>query len=361
FTYTGSRAGTDTAVAKFVNNEGITQSSNTVTAEWRGAANAPTLLSVSPADGTYGGTTALSARLTAEGAPLAGRNVTFTLNGAAVGVAITDAAGVAAVANVGLAGIDAGAYPNAVVANFAGDTGHSPSSGAAALTVRRAASRVVADGGVLANNAPAMLTATLFDSNSQPLAGRAVTLTLGTGPSAQTCVATTDAAGRAVCRIERVSQPLGPGTVSAGFAGDTNYLPSAGNAATLVYEFPAAGSFVVGDLSATAGQRVTFWGAQWWKANALSGGPAPSSFKGFADVFVPAACGGTWTAGPGNSSGPPRRLPSYMAVPVSGSVTKSGATLSGRASRVVIVKTDPGYDADPGHAGTGTVVAVLCP
>jgi hypothetical protein len=27
---------------------------------------------------------------------------------------------------------------------------------------------------------------------------------------------------------------------------------------------------------------------------------------------------------------------------------------------IVIVRTDAGYDSNPGHAGTGTVVAVFC-
>jgi hypothetical protein len=28
---------------------------------------------------------------------------------------------------------------------------------------------------------------------------------------------------------------------------------------------------------------------------------------------------------------------------------------------MVIVHTDPGYDPNPGHEGTGTVTAVVCP
>ncbi len=40
---------------------------------------------------------------------------------------------------------------------------------------------------------------------------------------------------------------------------------------------------------------------------------------------------------------------------------KTGSTISGNVARIVIVKTAPGYDSDPGHAGTGTVVAVWCP
>ena len=42
-------------------------------------------------------------------------------------------------------------------------------------------------------------------------------------------------------------------------------------------------NFVVGDGNATLGTHVTFWGAQWWKLNSLSGGTAPAAFKGFAN------------------------------------------------------------------------------
>ena len=49
-----------------------------------------------------------------------------------------------------------------------------------------------------------------------------------------------------------------------------------------------------------------------------------------------------------------------MAVIASSSITKSGATISGNVPKIVIVKTNPGYEPSPGHAGTGTVVAVFC-
>ncbi len=94
----------------------------------------------------------------------------------------------------------------------------------------------------------------------------------------------------------------------------------------------------------------------------MTGGSAPSSFKGFADKISanPPVCGGRWTASPGNSSSPPGTIPAYMAVIVSSEVTKSGSTISGDIKEIVIVKTDPGYQPDPGHPGTGTVVGVLC-
>ncbi len=122
------------------------------------------------------------------------------------------------------------------------------------------------------------------------------------------------------------------------------------------------GSFVIGDLDAVVGNHVTFWGAQWWRLNHLSEGSAPASFKGFANSPNPnpPACGGTWQSDPGNSSGPPESLPDDITVIVSSSITQSGSIISGDLPMMVIVHTDPGYEPNPGHEGTGTVTAVVC-
>ncbi len=124
----------------------------------------------------------------------------------------------------------------------------------------------------------------------------------------------------------------------------------------------SAGSFVIGDGNAGIGTSVTFWGAQWWTANTLSGGLAPASFKGFANTpETSPACGTNWLTGPGNSSGPPPGpLPEFIDVIVTSHVTQLGSTISGDTQKVVVVKTDSGYAPDPGHAGTGTVVEVVC-
>jgi hypothetical protein len=49
-----------------------------------------------------------------------------------------------------------------------------------------------------------------------------------------------------------------------------------------------------------------------------------------------------------------------MAVVVPSTVTQSGSTISGNSVHIEIVKTNPGYAPDPGHPGTGTIVAQLC-
>ncbi len=118
---------------------------------------------------------------------------------------------------------------------------------------------------------------------------------------------------------------------------------------------PAQGSFVIGDQNAQLDAHVTFWGAQWWKDNALSGGDAPASFKGWADVVDP-TCAQPWTTRPGNSSFPPAATGDTIAVLVASRVDKSGPVISGDATELALVAVDPGYAADPGHPGTGTIV-----
>jgi hypothetical protein len=136
-------------------------------------------------------------------------------------------------------------------------------------------------------------------------------------------------------------------------------LATATSTAMVFGAAPGGGAFVVGDKSATG--TVQFWGAQWSKANDLSGGNAPASFKGFAQSATAPSCGSGWSTEPGNSASPPAGpLPAYMAVVVASSISKSGLQISGDTKHVVIVKTDPGYTGDPGSAGIGTVVATIC-
>ena len=142
---------------------------------------------------------------------------------------------------------------------------------------------------------------------------------------------------------------------------DRNTTNNTSSTKALVFCVAAGGNFVIGDLNAAVGTAVTFWGAQWWKLNSLSGGSAPAAFKGFETTPATATCGTNWTTGPGNSPPPPPGpLPSLMAVLVSSSIDKSGSTISGNTVHVVLVQTNPGYQPNPGHAGTGTVVAQLC-
>ena len=249
-----------------------------------------------------------------------------------------------------------------VKAAFAGDSSYEPSSDSKPFTITREETVLTYTGPTqLRNGSSATLSGVLReDDNATPVSGRTVTFTLGGGSTAQSCSGVTDVNGRASCSIT-VSQPTGPNTVKSAFAGDAFYEPSSDSDAVLVYAGASSGAFVIGDKSATQNASVTFWGAQWAKQNSLSGGGAPSAFKGFADgSSTNPKCGDTFTASPGNSGKPPATVPAYMAVIVASSITKSGSTIKGTVRRVVIVKTDPGYGPSPGHPGTGKVVAEVC-
>ncbi len=173
--------------------------------------------------------------------------------------------------------------------------------------------------------------------------------------------ATLNASG--VATLATTTLAIGPHSITASYSGSSNYRTSAASATSvLVYGYAAGGgAFVIGDLNAINGNAVTFWSAQWEKTNSLTGPKANASFKGFANTLstTPPVAGGTWTTGPGNSSEPPASIPAYMAVIVASTDVKSGSIISGNTVKIVIVRTIAGYAANPGHAGTGTIVAIL--
>jgi len=301
-----------------------------------------------------------SAHLAEDGVlPIAGQTITFLLNGAETCVDITNASGNASCNMTPQE--PAGTYT--LTASFAGNTFYLPSADSTPFIVTREQTTTTYTGPtVIANGYAVTLTGVLKEDGIVPIAGRTLTLTLGTGGSAQSCTGVTVASGIATCTISAVNQPLGPGTATAAFAGDPFYLPSSDTKATMLFAFPTAngGTFVVGNQSASG--PVNFWGSQWSTKNSLSGGAAPNSFKGFASTpsSNPPTCGGTWTTGPGNSPPPAGSIPSYMGVIVAGGVAKDGSTISGNILSIVVVQTAPGYSPNPGHDGTGTVVATLC-
>ena len=165
--------------------------------------------------------------------------------------------------------------------------------------------------------------------------------------------AAVNGSGQAVLQTSTLA--LGPRSLTATYGGSSNYAGSQAATSHLVFAYATGGTFVIGDLNSAVGTQVTFWGAQWANLNSLSGGQAPSSFKGFAN----AANGGTWQSNPGNSSNPPASVPTYLAVLITSSATKSGSTISGNVVGIAIVRTNAGYAGNPGHAGTGTIVAVM--
>jgi len=206
------------------------------------------------------------------------------------------------------------------------------------------------------------MSSTLTDSSSAPIAGKTVTMTLGSGGGAQSCNGVTNASGVATCTINPVTVALGPEPITDSFAGDAGDAPASNPEHALVYTFSHGGSFVVGDRAPHAtGQTVLFWGSMWAKKNPMTGGAAPSAFKGFEDSPTLPGCGVQWTTNPGNSLPPPATVPSYMAVILASRIKGTpNNSMTGNDLHVLIVQTNTGYGPQPSTPGTGTVVAVLC-
>lgn len=312
-----------------------------------------------------------------DGVAIAGKTVTFTLG---VGDSCSDVTNGSGTASCSITPTQAAGTVN-MVTSFAGDVDYESSSDTDAFVITKEESTTTFTGPtvILAGSSGATMTAQLVEDGANdddgdggspaPIpSGQTITFTLG----AQSCSAVTNAAGVAACTIASVSSSaLGSNTLTTAFAGDAYYLASSDSDSVIVFAFPSRGAFVLGNntvSSAGATTPVTWWSDSWWQLNSLSDGSAPPSFKGFADAVTslptqsPAnACGTSFTTGSGNSPPPTSAVPSYMGVLVAGSVTKRGATISGTWAKIVVVRVAPGYAPNPGHPGTGTVVATFCP
>ena len=299
-------------------------------------------------------------------APIAGKPVTFTLGvGDSCGPVLTNGSGVASCS------ITPTQTPGTVniVTSFPGDVDYLASSDSDAFVITREETTLTYTGPtvILQGASGVTLSARLLEDGTTPPvpSGQSIILSVG----GQTCTATANSAGNASC-VVTFTGALGPEPISATFSGDAYYLPSSDTASAIVFAFPTRGAFSLGDQTVAAAgpsTTVTWWGSSWWKDNSLTGGPGPAAYKGFDGTVntlpttSPAnVCGNTFTTNPGNSTPPTTDVPAYMGVLVTDSVSQSGSTVSGHWSKIVVIKTDPGYGPNPGHPGTGTIVATFC-
>jgi uncharacterized repeat protein (TIGR01451 family) len=327
----------------------------------------PTVTTYSgPASGDFNDATTVSATLTDDTLiPLSGKTILFTLNGTETCSGVTDGTGSASCSLT--PGEAAGAYSLTAAFTDASDPVYAVSSAAVTFTVTKEETTTTYTGPavILAGGSGVTLSGRLLEDGLTPIAGR--TLTLGVG--SQTCNGTTDASGNAQCTLV-FTGALGPETVSASFAGDPYYLPSSDTSHTaIVFAFPTKGAFMLGNktvAAATPTTTVTWWSDIWPQLNNVSGGIAPSSFKGFGGTVTlptgtpPTSCGGSFSTLPGNSPPPVSGVPSYMGVLVTSSVSKSGSGIAGTTTHIVVVKVNPGYGPQPSLLGTGTIVATYC-
>jgi hypothetical protein len=220
---------------------------------------AVTALAVDPASGDFGGSTTISATLTAGAAGLVGKSIAFFLNGSPVGTAVTNGVGFASVSGVSLAGIDAGTYPGAVTASFAGDLGYTSSTGSNTLTVAQLPQAIdfapLAD--KVATDPPFTVSATggasgnpvrfSTDSTACSVSGNTVTLN-----AAGSCAIKADQAGTtnysAAPQVTRTfsiafaSQTITFGALANKTYGDPDFTVSATASSGLTVSFTAAGT-----------------------------------------------------------------------------------------------------------------------
>jgi hypothetical protein len=364
FTYTGKNAGTDTITASFVNKGGETRTSNQVTKKWTSADQAITAsgTTVSATEGAkFSGTVATfndpdtSATASEYSATIEwgdSTSSTGTVSGSGGSFAVSGEHTYA----------EEGSYTVKVTIT---DVDNSKNSATATSTANVADAALSSQCAATSTSTQAFAgpTATFTDADPNGMSppDYSATINWGDSSSSSGTVSLGTGPGPYTVSGSHAYTSTGPFTITTTIT-DVGGSQTVATCKTLVFAFaPGGGSFVIGDKNSATGTHVLFWGAQWWKNNSLSGGSAPASFKGFAENPATPICKTGWSTDPGNSTPPPAGpLPEYMGVIVSSKITKSGSQISGDTPHIVVVKTDPGYQPNPGHAGTGTVVAQVC-
>jgi len=361
FSFVGSSPGTDTLEASFVDSLSATHTSNDATVTWEAPITATGKnISANEAAAFSGAVASFTDPDTAATAGEYSATITWGDGGSSTGT-ITGPSGGAFTVSGGHTYAEEGTYTITVTIT---DSDFSANS----ATTRSTAS--VADAPIAATCATGASSpqsfsgpvANLTDADPNGTVSDYTTATIDWGDSTSSPGTVTGPnGGPFVVSGSHTYKSTGNHTVKVSIA-DVGGSKATTSCTVLIFATTTGGTFVIGDGNAATGTDVTFWGAQWWKVNDVSAGAAPAAFKGFenAPSDLP-ACGTTWSTAPGNSPPPPAGpLPAFMAVIVSSSISKSGATISGTVAHEVIVRTDAGYAPNPGHAGTGTVVATIC-
>ncbi len=192
----------------------------------------PSTLALQPVTGNFSSPTPVTAVLTNPntGTPIVNEPVTFTLNGTQTCTATTDATGTATCTIT--AGQPAATYT--LTASFSGDSSTTvpigSNSSSTSFTVTPDTTSLVYTGPTTAvNGSPLTLSGTLTTdtpATGTPLPTKVVTFTIGSGSTAQSCSAVTDATGNVTCQIPVVNQPTSNVTVSSSFTGDVYDTPA---------------------------------------------------------------------------------------------------------------------------------------
>lgn len=216
---------------------------------------ADTALTVSSPAGVAGTSVDITGALTrtSDGGTLSGKSVDVTVDGSAVGTAVTDGGGDYTIAYAIPATATAGAH--SVGASFAGDVSYEATTATGTLTVSVNTTMAVAPASGTPGGAAAAISATLTRNNDGAgLSGKSVTFKVnGTAIAA----GTTNAAGVATSSAA-VGDTAATFEIEAKFAGDAEYLESTGTGTLTVV--PAATSVYVPDRTGHATETVLLRG-----------------------------------------------------------------------------------------------------
>lgn len=212
-----------------------------------------TVLTVSGAAGSFGGSVSLSALLKSGSSEIEGQTIKFYLNDVLSGQSSTGSDGIAQYTAF-LGTIDAGTYPSGVKAVFEGSDAYGATSGTNSLTVNQAPTSLKVTSLEANFGSSVTLSATLTSDVTQAgISGRTVTFAIQGGPEAS---AATDANGTASASVDLGSLSAGAHEIQASFSpSGGNYKASSGKGTLTVKEFAA--SLTVTDAKGTYGGTIT--------------------------------------------------------------------------------------------------------
>ena len=198
-------------------------------------------------------------------------------------------------------------------------------------------------------------TAVLRKNDGSPVSGKVVVFSVGSISAS----GIPDANGVATAALALWS---GQYTLNASFIGDAYYTPSNANQ-QILYAYQTTQFVIWGGNqpnladAVKVGQDYMFWGAQWANQVTAGGFQANKSFKGYEDQVS----GSSWTSNTANSGNLPASVARYISVIVSTQITKKGSVISGNITEVVVLQVDnpASYQPDPGHPGSGVIVAFV--
>jgi Galactose oxidase, central domain len=255
-TFTAPSLSSGSSVSYQAQYQGASQGSGGTATNWQksvsgcqtitiSSATAATTLTVSPASGTYGGTTTLSATLTktSGGAAVGNETISFSLNGSSVGTATTDATtGVATLPGVSIAGINASVTPYVgyVAASFAGDSSYGASSGSNSLTVNKAtpAFSNLSSPTINYGDGPTTISGKIASGSLYPTGSVSITVNSVTQMAA---ISATDGTFSSSFATQTFGHSSSPYTITYSYAGDSNFnAPTNGSGSLTVNKITPA-------------------------------------------------------------------------------------------------------------------------